>query len=112
MSRSATLNARPVIMKQAFMITGRAFKVASLTVTFPKPHAMAVDKQDDVFEMRPVPPEVRDALLATVDALALHAVISLNEAHGVLVNAGAVTSPPPSDQWYRLIEQLTERQDV
>jgi hypothetical protein len=71
---------------------------------------MAVE--NDVFKMRPVPPEVRDALLAAVDALALHAVISLNEAHGLLVNAGAVIGPPPSDQWYRLIEQLTERQDV
>jgi hypothetical protein len=87
-----------------------AFNAASLTVAVLNPHAMAVE--NDVFKMRPVPPEVRDALLAAVDALALHAVISLNKAHGLLVNAGAVIGPPPSDQWYRLIEQLTERQDV
>jgi hypothetical protein len=76
-----------------------------LTVTFPNTHAMAVDNQDNVLEVRPV---THVGLLAEVDALAFPAVIALNEAHGILVNAGAVTRPPPSDQWYRLIEQLTE----
>jgi signal transduction histidine kinase len=71
-----------------------------------------VDNQHDVFEARPGPSAGRDALLARVDALALAAVIALNEAHGRLVNAGAVTRPPPSDRWYQLIAQFTESEHV
>jgi hypothetical protein len=80
-----------------FMIASGSVQATSLTATFASSHAMAVDKQTDVMP------------LAAVDALALPAVLALDEAHGILVNAGAVTRPPPSDGWYRLIEQLTKR---
>lgn len=81
-----------------------------LDVTVSDPHAIAVDNQDDVFKPCPTPPDVYGAL-ATVDAFALPAIFALNEAHGILVKAGAAIKPPPSDKWYRLIEQLIQRED-
>lgn len=81
----------------------------TLDRTFPNTHAMAVDNQDNVFGAHPASLNVHLALRAEVDELAFQVVIALNEAHEVLVNAGAVTTPPPSDRWYRLIEQLTEQ---
>jgi hypothetical protein len=97
---------------RVFMITSCIVKATLLTVTFAIPHAMAVDKQNDVFEACPAPSDVHVMPLAAVDALALEAVLALNEAHGLLINAAAVTRPPPSDGWYRLIEQLIKRVDI
>jgi len=81
----------------------------SLTVTVAGFHAMAVDKQTDVFPAGGVDSDVDVMPLAVVDALALPAVLALDEAYGMLVNARTVTRLPPSDGWYRLIEQLTQR---
>jgi hypothetical protein len=78
-----------------------------LTIRFPHTHAVAVDNQAEGSKARPAAPDVDVALLAAVDTLAFSAVLALNEAHGMLVKAGVATRSPPSDQWYRLIEQLT-----
>ena len=46
------------------------------------------------------------AVLSVIDAVGVHAVMALNQAHGHLAKARFVASPPPSDRWYRLLEQL------
>jgi RNA polymerase sigma factor (sigma-70 family) len=50
-----------------------------------------------------------EALLAAVNAAAIHAVLALDEAHGHLVNARAVAAAPPSDRWYRLLDQFASK---
>ena len=82
-----------------------------MTVTVAGFHAMAVDKQTEVFPAGGVHSGVDVMPLAVVDAFALPAVMALDEAYGMLVKAGAVTRLAPSDGWYRLIEALTQRPD-
>ncbi len=53
-----------------------------------------------------------EALLAAVNAAAIHAVLALDEAHGHLVNARAVAAAPPSDRWYRLLDQFASKAAV
>jgi len=91
-----------------FMITSGGVQAPSLTVTVADLDARAVDKHTEVGG---VDSEVEVMPLAVVDALGLPAVLALDEAYGMLVQAGGVTRRPPSDGWYRLIEQLTPRAD-
>lgn len=44
--------------------------------------------------------------VAVVNVTAVHAVLALDEAHGYLVNARVVAAAPPSERWYRLLDQF------
>src|SRR5689334_19115802 len=43
-----------------------------------------------------------------IDAVGIHAVLALNQAHSLLADARVTTGPPPSDKWYRLLEELED----
>jgi RNA polymerase sigma factor (sigma-70 family) len=55
---------------------------------------------------------VASRLLAAVNTAAVHAVQGLDEAHGHLVNARAVAAAPPSERWYRLLDQFASKAAV
>jgi PAS domain S-box-containing protein len=48
-------------------------------------------------------------LLAEVDAVAAHAVLALDEAHGHLINARVVVASSPSERWNRLLGQFKSK---
>jgi len=47
--------------------------------------------------------------VAEAKSAAVHAVLALDEAHGHLVNARIVAVPPPSERWYRLLDQFESK---
>ena len=47
--------------------------------------------------------------VAEAKSAAVHAVLALDEAHGHLVNARVVAVPPPSERWYRLLDQFESK---
>lgn len=49
---------------------------------------------------------VASALLAGVNSLAAHAVLSLDDAHGRFADAPTAAVPPPSERWYHLLERF------
>lgn len=65
-------------------------------------HSLAVDHQDIEARFN----VMVNGRVAAVNATAVHAILALDEAHGHLVNARVVASAPPSERWYRLLNQF------
>jgi hypothetical protein len=47
--------------------------------------------------------------VAEVKTIAVHAVLALDDAHDYLVNARVVAGPPPSERWYRLLDEFDSK---
>jgi PAS domain S-box-containing protein len=50
--------------------------------------------------------------VAVVNVTAVHAILALDEAHGYLVNARVVAAAPPSERWYRLLDQFRSQATI
>lgn len=78
-----------------------------LTMQRPNLRLTVVDvAAEDKLATRPCCQTAITAVFSVIDAVGIHAVMALNQAHGHLVKARVVTGPPPSDKWYRLLGQL------